>query len=113
MILLQKDTPFIWDDIAQCSFDSLKNALTNTSLLHPPDYVKDYILYLATSTTTIYMVLVQEDNNGDRHVIYYLSKSLSSPELRYSHVEKLALATVIFISDIFPLHHVTHYHGHS
>jgi hypothetical protein len=30
-------------------------------------------------------------------VIYYLIKSLSSPELRYSHVEKLALAAVIVV----------------
>jgi hypothetical protein len=39
------------------------------------------------------MVLVQEDDDGAEHVIYYLSKSLSGPELCYSHVEKLALAS--------------------
>jgi hypothetical protein len=38
MRLLQKDTPFIWDDTAQFSFDALKHALTHTPLLHPPDY---------------------------------------------------------------------------
>jgi len=38
MILLQKDTPFIWDDTAQRSFDALKHALPHTPLLHPPDY---------------------------------------------------------------------------
>ena len=43
------------------------------------------------------MVLVQEDPNGEEHVIYYLSKSLSGPKLRYSHVEKLALAVVIAV----------------
>ena len=43
------------------------------------------------------MVLVQEDPNGDEHVIYYLSNSLSGPELRYSHVENLALAAVIIV----------------
>jgi hypothetical protein len=95
--LLQKDTPFIWDDTAQRYFDALKHALTHTPLLHPPNYAQDYILYLAASTSTISMVLVQEDPNGDEHVIYYLSKSLSGPELRYSHVEKLALAAVIVI----------------
>jgi hypothetical protein len=81
MRLLQKDTPFIWDDTAQCSFDALKHALTHTPLLHPPNYARDYILYLAASTSTISMVLVQEDPNSDEHVIYYLSKSLSGPEL--------------------------------
>jgi hypothetical protein len=88
---------YIWDDTAQRSFDALKHALTHAPLLHPPDYTKDYILYLAASTSTIAMVLVQEDSNDNEHVIYYLSKSLSRPELRYSHVEKLAMAAVIAV----------------
>jgi hypothetical protein len=81
MWFLQKDTPFISDDIAQQSFDTLKHALTHAPLLHPPEYTKDYILYLAASTSTIAMVLVQEDPNGEKHVIYYLRKSLSGPKL--------------------------------
>jgi hypothetical protein len=97
MRLLKKDVPFIWDDQAQKSFDELKRALTNSLLLHPPDYMRDYILYLAASISTIGMVLVQEDDNGEEHVIYYLSKSLAGPEIRYSHVEKLALAAVIVV----------------
>eukprot|EP00253_Pinus_taeda_P014165 PITA_14165 len=40
------------------------------------------------------MVLVQEDDALTEHVIYYLSRSLIGPELRYSPVEKLALAAV-------------------
>ena len=81
MRLLHKNTPFIWDDIVQWSFYALKHALTHAPLLHPPKYTKDYILYLATSTSTIAMVLVQEDPNDEEHVIYYLSKSLFGPEL--------------------------------
>jgi hypothetical protein len=81
MIFLQKDTPFIWDDIVQCSFDALKHALNNTPLFHPLDYAKEYILYLVSSTSTIAMVLVQEYNHEDNHLIYYLSKSLCGPEL--------------------------------
>jgi hypothetical protein len=66
-------------------------------LLNPMNYAQDYMLYLETSTSTIAMVLVQEDPNGDEHVIYYMSKSLSSPEPRYSHVEKLAMEVVIVV----------------
>jgi hypothetical protein len=43
------------------------------------------------------MVLVQEDSSDEEHVIYYMSKILSGPELRYLHVEKLALETVITV----------------
>ena len=40
------------------------------------------------------MVLVQEDEELHGHVVYYLSQNLIDVEIRYSHVEKLALATV-------------------
>ena len=39
-------------------------------------------------------MLVQEDDELQEHVIYYLRRALSDPEFRYSHVEKLALAAV-------------------
>jgi hypothetical protein len=37
------------------------------------------------------MVLVYEDDQLQEHVIYYLICALLGPELRYLHVEKLAL----------------------
>ena len=43
---------------------------------------------------TVGMVLVQEDEELHEHVIYYLSWNLIDAEIHYSHVEKLALATV-------------------
>ena len=46
------------------------------------------------SESTIGVVLVQEDDKLTKHVIYYLSRDLAGPELRYSHVEKLALVVV-------------------
>ena len=49
---------------------------------------------MAASLETIGMVLVQEDEEIQDHVIYYLSWNLIDAEIRYSHVEKLALATV-------------------
>ena len=64
MCLLKKDTPFYWDDQAQRAFDNLKDALTHSLVIHPPDYSKDFLLYLAASATTIAMVLVQENPNG-------------------------------------------------
>lgn len=121
MRLLKKVLPFIWDGQAQKPFDELKRALTNSPLLHPPDYMRDYILYLAASVSTVGMVLVHEDDNGEEHVIYYLSKSLASPEIRYSHMDKLAFAAVtkvqmfshyillhktLIIADPNPMYHI-------
>ena len=85
--------PFDWDQVAQASFDALKEALIKASLMYTPDYQKDFNLYLAAADTTIAMVLVQEDN-GIEHPIYYLSRNLNDTESKYSYVEKLALAAV-------------------
>jgi hypothetical protein len=92
--LLKKGFEFIWDTTANKSFESLKLSLTRTPLLFPPDYIRDYFLYLAASDYTISMVLVQEDDSHDEHVIYYLIQSLTTIETKYLHVEKLALTVV-------------------
>jgi hypothetical protein len=92
--LLKKGSEFVWDKAANDAFEALKLSLTKAPLLFPPDYSRDYFLYLAASEYTIGMVLVQEDDAHDEHVIYYLSRSLTSTEIKYQHVEKLALAAV-------------------
>ena len=43
------------------------------------------------------MVLVQENPNGQEHVIYYASKNLMDSETWYSRMEKLAFAMVITV----------------
>eukprot|EP00253_Pinus_taeda_P024379 PITA_24379 len=63
------------------------------SLMYAPDCQKDFNLYLAAADTTIAMVLVQEDNEIE-NPIYYLSQNLNDTEMKYSYIEKLALATV-------------------
>ena len=103
MCLLKQDTPFVWDETAQLAFEALKKALLSAPLLRPPDYSRDFILYLATSESTIGVVLVQEDDKLVEHVVYYLSHALARPELKYSHIEKLAL------SDVYAVHRLHHY----
>ena len=63
-------------------------------MLSPPDYSCDFLIYVDASQETVGMVLVQEDEELHEHVIYYLSRNLIDEELHYSHVEKLASATV-------------------
>ena len=52
---------------------------------------------MAASESTIGVVLVQEDDKLQEHVIYYRSHALAGPELRYSHIEKLDLVEVYCI----------------
>jgi hypothetical protein len=92
--LVKKGSKFIWDTIANNAYKSLKLSLTRAPLLFPLDYSHDYFLYLAASDYTIGMVLIQEDDANEEHVIYYLIRSLMPTEIKYLHVEKLVLATV-------------------
>ena len=63
-------------------------------MLSPLDYIHDFLIYVAVSQEMVGMVLVQEDEELHEHVIYYLSRNLIDAELRYSHVEKIALSTI-------------------
>jgi hypothetical protein len=91
--LLKKGYDFVWDDTANKSFEDLKISLNHTPLLFPPDDSQDYFLYLIALDATIAMVLVQEYASHDSHVIYYLSRSLTTTEAKYLHVDKLALGS--------------------
>lgn len=77
--------------------NALKQALTTTPLLIPPNYNKEFFLYLSTSQTSIEIILVQIDDDQNEYVIYYLSKGLIGAKLCYTHVEKLDLTTVLFV----------------
>ena len=94
MHLLKKEVPFYCDEQAQRSFEALKKSLSSALVLSPPDYSKDFIMYLAMSEATIGMVLVQDDESLQEHAIYYLSRSLVEEKFSYAHVKKLALGVV-------------------
>jgi hypothetical protein len=98
--LLRHDIPFHWDDHAQQSFDDLKAALSNAPLISAPDYNRDYILYVSASAVSVAGVLVQLGDDNREHVIYYVSKNLSGPPLKYKHEEKLALAVVLAVQKL-------------
>ena len=98
--LLQSNIPFFWDTYAHESFDALKQALTSTPLIRPPDFDRDFILYISASTYSVAGVLIQEDDNGIEHVIYYVSKNLVGPPVSYSSEEKLVLAVVFSVQKL-------------
>ena len=86
--LLKNGVPFHWDQVAQDSFDAVKDTLVWASLMYPRNYQNDYFLYVVAETT-IAMVLVQVED-GIEHPIYYLSRNLNDTEVKYSYVENLA-----------------------
>jgi hypothetical protein len=77
-------------------------ALSNAPLISAPEYNHDYILYVSASTVSVVGVLIKLGDENHEHVIYYISKNLSGPPLKYKHEEKLALAIVLAVQK---LHH--------
>jgi hypothetical protein len=93
--LLHHDIPFRWDEHAQTTFDYLKAVLSNTPFIIPPNYDRDYILYLLALAISVAGVLVHLGDDDRKHVIYYISKNLLGPPLKYNHEEKLTLVVVL------------------
>jgi hypothetical protein len=60
------------------------------------------VLYVSTSVVSVAGVLLQLGDDNHEHVIYYISKNLSGPPLKYKHKEKLALAVILPVQK---LHH--------
>jgi hypothetical protein len=72
-------------------------ALSNAPLISPPDYNRDYVLYLSASSISVAGVLIQLGDDGREHVIYYVSKNLLGPPLKYNHEEKLTLVVFLIV----------------
>jgi hypothetical protein len=98
--LLCHDISFRWDEHAQTAFDDLKEVLSHAPLISPPEYDRDYILYLLASVLSVAGVHIQLGDDGRKHVIYYISKNLSGPSLKYNHEEKLSLAVFLTVQKL-------------
>ena len=91
--ILKKGVPLHWDQVAQASFDVVKDTVVQASLMYPPNYQNYYFLYIVAVEMTIAMVLVQVEN-GIEHLIYCLSCNLNNTEVKYSYVENISLEAV-------------------
>jgi hypothetical protein len=72
----------------------------NAPLISEPDYNHDYILYISALVVSVARFLVQIGDDNHEHVIYYNSKNLSGPPLKYNHEEKLSLAVFLAVQKL-------------
>jgi hypothetical protein len=84
---------FKWGEEHQASFDMLKKALCEASLLPVPNFEKDFVLATDACDIAVSAVLNLRVNGELAPVVYY-SKLLSLVERRYSTYEKECLALV-------------------
>ena len=92
--LIKKNSPnkVEWNDLAQKSFDQLKQALLDQPVLQLPNPKKNFVVQTDASDTGVGAVLLQESSIDPRILapIAYASRRFRGSELNYSTVEKEA-----------------------
>jgi hypothetical protein len=92
---LTKDTvKFEWTEREQAAFELLKNKLTVADVLAHPDQSKQYIISTDASGFACAGVLSQDQPDGTRRPIAYMSRKMSDAERRYPTHDKELLAIV-------------------
>ena len=79
----------------QIAFEGIKAYLANPPVLMPPKGDKPLKLYIAAADDSLAVFLAQDNEEGKKQAVYYVSRFLNSYECKYSAVEKLCL-TVYF-----------------
>ncbi|CAN6544149.1 unnamed protein product [Malus baccata var. baccata] len=97
--LLQKEVAFEFTKECTESFNQLKELLTTTPIIVPPDWSLPFELMCDASDYALGAVLGQRKDKRP-HVIYYASRTLNDAQLNYSTTEKELLA-VVFALDKF------------
>ena len=93
--LTKNDTPFIWSDKCEESFDRLKNMFTTAPILSIADPYRPFILECDCSDFALGAILSQHDKKGILHPVAFLSRSLNKAERNYEIFDKELLAIVV------------------
>ena len=82
----------VWTPQCNRSFQLLKEALCDNSVLAMPDFSEEFILQTDASDRGLGAVLSQMGNDGKDHPVVFLSRKLKPHEENYATIEKECLA---------------------
>ncbi|XP_019155716.1 PREDICTED: uncharacterized protein LOC109152471 [Ipomoea nil] len=94
---MRKGVPFVWDEACKNAFQNIKSYLMKPPVLTAPIPGRSLILYISAQESSVGALLAQENDNGKENALYYLSRMMTSNELKYLPIEKLCLALVFAI----------------
>nr|GEZ83173.1 reverse transcriptase domain-containing protein [Tanacetum cinerariifolium] len=97
--MLEKDTPFEFNDECQKAFELLKEKLTCAPVIVSPNWNLLFELMCYVSDFTVGVVLGQKDGKKF-HSIYFASKTFNLAQQKYTVTEKELMA-VVFAFDKF------------
>nr|GEW62826.1 DNA-directed DNA polymerase [Tanacetum cinerariifolium] len=97
--LLEKDTPFEFDDKCQKAFELLKEKLTCAPVIVSPNWNLPFKLMCDASDFIVGAILGQKDGKN-YHPVYFESKTLNPSQQKYTVIEK-ELMFVVFAFEKF------------
>ncbi|KAL0367529.1 UNVERIFIED_CONTAM: Transposon Tf2-12 polyprotein [Sesamum radiatum] len=98
--LMKKDVPFEWDEACDKPFKSIKSYLMKPPVLVAPVHGRPLILYVAAQERSVGILLAQKNDEGKENALYYLSRTMTPNELKYSPIEKLCLTLIFAIQKL-------------
>ncbi|KAL6185431.1 hypothetical protein ACLB2K_041565 [Fragaria x ananassa] len=101
--LLKKGTKFSWTGECKRAYEKVQQLVTKLPTIKAPIPGIPLKLCLATTDTAVGTPLTQDDENGEEHPVYYVSRLLGEAEARYPKTEKICLALGLdFVGKINP-----------
>ncbi|XP_015970505.1 uncharacterized protein LOC107493980 [Arachis duranensis] len=92
--LLRKRCQFEWTSECEEAFQEFKKFLSQPLILTQPVDGEELVLYLSVADRAIASALIREDEVG-QYLMYFTSKVLQGPELKYQKLEKFAYSLVV------------------
>jgi hypothetical protein len=92
--LLKKDVAWTWSDEVQEAFFTLKEKLSEFTIMRRPNFNKVFILHTNWNAFGIGTILGQFDEEGKKYVITYASRSNNKVESNYFSYEGECLVIV-------------------
>jgi hypothetical protein len=93
-LLKKSELPPVWTPSCTKAFHTLKQKLVSAPILVPPNWDKDFDVYVDASNVAIGSILSQKDDSQHDHPIYFGSRQLNVAEKNYSVTEREALGMI-------------------
>jgi hypothetical protein len=90
--LLRRSTIFEWTEECDLAWSYIRENLAKDPVIRKLDWQKAFMINPSASKVVVATVLIQNDETGWAHPIYYASRLLTSCELKYSPSEKSTVA---------------------
>ncbi|GJR64942.1 reverse transcriptase domain-containing protein [Tanacetum coccineum] len=100
--LLEKDTPFEFDDECQKAFELLKEKLTCAPVIVSHNWNLPFKLMCDASDLLVGAVLGQKDGKNF-HLIYFANKTLNPAQQKYTITEKELMAVSLHLTNSDPI----------